>query len=171
MTRMTPLRFTTLQCSHSFFTDALTFILKLFLPFHLIAVNGAKNGAVKLSDPTRLAITFSNNFGATKAAFLFAATAPASSTLPMLTFEWDAHKAGSNLAKPGVSFEEAATHSARWRASSAAKKPWRNNFNREIREPRERILTPRRKTAKFDTNFTDCREFLQNQMAGRLRLR
>ncbi len=24
---MTPLRFTTLQCSHSFFTDALTFIL------------------------------------------------------------------------------------------------------------------------------------------------
>jgi hypothetical protein len=27
----------------------------------------------------------------------------------MLTFEWDAHKAGSNLAKHGVSFEEAAT--------------------------------------------------------------
>src|ERR1017187_8164849 len=29
MTRMTPLRFTILQCSHSFFTDALTFILNL----------------------------------------------------------------------------------------------------------------------------------------------
>ena len=27
----------------------------------------------------------------------------------MLTFEWDADKAGSNLAKHGVSFEEAAT--------------------------------------------------------------
>ena len=27
----------------------------------------------------------------------------------MLTFEWDAHKAGSNLAKHDVSFEEAAT--------------------------------------------------------------
>lgn len=27
----------------------------------------------------------------------------------MLTFEWDANKAGSNLAKHGVSFEEAAT--------------------------------------------------------------
>jgi uncharacterized DUF497 family protein len=27
----------------------------------------------------------------------------------MLTFEWDVHKAGSNLAKHGVSFEEATT--------------------------------------------------------------
>jgi len=27
----------------------------------------------------------------------------------VLTFEWDANKAGSNLAKHGVSFEEAAT--------------------------------------------------------------
>src|SRR5271154_267200 len=29
MTRITPLRFTILQCSHSFFTDALTFILNV----------------------------------------------------------------------------------------------------------------------------------------------
>jgi hypothetical protein len=41
--------------------------------------------------------------------FLFAGAASASSTLVMLTFEWDANKAGSNLAKHGVGFEEAAT--------------------------------------------------------------
>jgi uncharacterized DUF497 family protein len=40
---------------------------------------------------------------------LFALAVSASSILGMLTFEWDANKAGSNLAKHGVSFEEAAT--------------------------------------------------------------
>ena len=40
---------------------------------------------------------------------MFAVAASASSTLVMLTFEWDANKAGSNLVKHGVSFEEAAT--------------------------------------------------------------
>jgi uncharacterized DUF497 family protein len=40
---------------------------------------------------------------------LFAAAALAGSTSLMLTFEWNAHKSGSNLAKHGVSFEEAAT--------------------------------------------------------------
>ena len=41
--------------------------------------------------------------------FLFAATALVSSTLPMLTFEWDANKARANLAKHAVSFQEATT--------------------------------------------------------------
>jgi hypothetical protein len=43
--------------------------------------------------------------------------------------------------------------------------------NREPHKPRERVLTPRRQAAKFDTNFTNCREWLQNQMAAGLRLR
>jgi uncharacterized protein len=43
------------------------------------------------------------------APFLFAVLTWRSSTLVMLTFEWDANKAGSNLAKHAVSFEEAAT--------------------------------------------------------------
>jgi len=42
-----------------------------------------------------------------EAAFLFAPTTHVGSTFAMLTFEWDANKAGTNLAKHQVSFQEA----------------------------------------------------------------
>ncbi len=44
-----------------------------------------------------------------EAVFLFADTAAVGSTFFILTFEWDANKAGANLAKHDVSFQEATT--------------------------------------------------------------
>jgi hypothetical protein len=43
------------------------------------------------------------------AVFLFARITMASSTSPMLMFEWDANKARANLAKHAISFPEATT--------------------------------------------------------------